>query len=148
MGEMNIGCRVRVKGFNEIMTEKRSPRVSMLCGKEGVIVDKMYSEKNGEFVFVVKFDSFDKDSSKLWTEDQLEVVELSFSKFDFKFEVADNVVVCICTEDGEEVGRGHGHIIHEGRIGVVQAASYAIKRMYERMNGGTIYGYQDRKQVL
>lgn len=148
MGEMNIGCRVRVKGFNEIMPEKRSPRVSRLCGKEGVIVDKMYSEKNGEFVFVVKFDGFDDNSPKLWTEDHLEVVELSFSKFDFKFEVADNVVVCICTEDGEEVGRGHGHIIHEGRVGVVQAASYAIKRMYERMNGGTIYGYQDRKQVL
>lgn len=147
MAEMSIGCRVRVNGFNEIMPEKRSPRVSMLCGKEGVIVDKMYSEKNGEFVFVVKFDSFDKDSSKLWTEDQLEVVESVVSEIDFKFDVVDNVVVCICTEDGEEVGRGHGHIIHEGRIGVVQAASYALKRLYERMNGGTIYG-QDRKSLL
>lgn len=147
MAEMSIGCRVRVKGFNEIMPEKRSPRVSMFYGKEGVIVDKMYSEKNGEFVFVVKFDSFDKDSSKLWTEDQLEVVESVVSEIDFKFDVVDNVVVCVCIEDGEEVGRGHGHIIHEGRIGVVQAASYALKRLYERMNGGTIYG-QDRKSLL
>lgn len=147
MGEMNIGCRVRVKDFNEILSDHRSARVSMLCGEEGVIVDKMYSDARREFVFVVKFDRYDKNSAKLWTEDQLEVVESVVSEIDFKIEVVDNVVVCICTEDGEEVGRGHGHIIHEGRVGIVQAASYAIRRMYERMNGGTTYG-QNRRQVL
>ena len=129
MGEMNIGCRVRVNSH------------------EGVIVDKMHSEKSGKTLYEVEFNIHGKKATKMCAEDQLEVVELSFSKFDFKFEVADNVVVCICTEDGEEIGRGHGHIIHEGRVGFVQAASYAIKRMYERMNGGTTYG-QNRRQVL
>lgn len=129
MGEMNIGCRVRLNRH------------------EGVIVDKMYSEKSGKTLYEVEFDMYGKKATKMCAEDQLEVVEEIIRDIDFKFEVADNVVVCVCTEDGEEVGRGHGHIIHEGRIGVVQAASYALKRLYERMNGGTIYG-QDRKSLL
>lgn len=147
MSELNIGCRVRVKEFTEIPSEKRSPKLSMLCLKEGEVIDKMYSEMGKDFLYIVKFDCYENKSSNLWTSDELELVEEIIHDIDFKFEVADNVVICTAIEDGVEIGRGHGHIIHEGRIGVVQAASYALKRLYERMNGGTIYG-QDRKSLL
>lgn len=122
MGEMSIGCRVRVNSH------------------EGVIVDKMHSEKSGKTLYEVEFNIYGKKATKMCAEDQLEVVEEIIHDIDFKFEVADNVVICTAIEDGVEIGRGHGHIIHEGRIGVVQASSYALKRLYERMNGGTIYG--------
>ena len=36
----------------------------------------------------------------------------------------------------EEIVRGHGHIIHEGDVGIVQALSYALKKAYEKINGG------------
>lgn len=37
-----------------------------------------------------------------------------------------------------ELGRGHGHMIHEGALGIAQASSYALKKIFEKMNGGTL----------
>lgn len=49
---------------------------------------------------------------------------------------ADDVVVAVISdENGGEITRGHGHIIHDGILGEAQAASYAIKRAYTAMPG-------------
>ena len=57
----------------------------------------------------------------------------------------NNVVVARLyeTKDGEEkeIAKGHGHIIHEGAIGIAQASSYALKRIYEDLNGGHMRRY-------
>lgn len=49
----------------------------------------------------------------------------------------ENIVLVIlyeATEDGNvEIARGHGHIIHEGAAGVAQAASYAMRRIWEHV---------------
>jgi hypothetical protein len=34
----------------------------------------------------------------------------------------------------EEIARGHGHIIHEGKIGIAQAASYALKKILQKLS--------------
>lgn len=34
--------------------------------------------------------------------------------------------------------RGHGHIIHDGELGIAQAASYACRRLYESLGGTCI----------
>jgi hypothetical protein len=57
----------------------------------------------------------------------------------YEFDYLDNVVVArfykIKGEEKTEITRGHGHIIHEGEIGVAQAASYALKRIYMNLGG-------------
>jgi hypothetical protein len=58
----------------------------------------------------------------------------------FKIDIADNVVVAIMMQGERQIGRGHGHIIHEGAIGIAQAASYALKMLYTNMNGGSMIG--------
>ena len=32
--------------------------------------------------------------------------------------------------------RGHGHIIHEGAMGIAQASAYALKKIWQKMEGG------------
>ena len=60
-------------------------------------------------------------------------------ELEWRFEMAGtNTVVAIMTADGEEVTRGHGHIIHEGTVGWAQACSYAIKKAYENMDGAPV----------
>lgn len=51
-----------------------------------------------------------------------------------KFNIGDRVRVKDY-EDGtsKEIGRGHGHIIHEGALGIAQATSYALYRLYKRL---------------
>lgn len=60
-------------------------------------------------------------------------------KLYYDFEVAGNVVIARLIDDhGNELQRGHGHIIHEGIKGFTQAASYALKKIFEKYNGGQL----------
>lgn len=46
------------------------------------------------------------------------------------------VVLYEATEDGpKELARSHGHIIHEGVEGIAQAASYAMKGVWYKVQG-------------
>ena len=51
----------------------------------------------------------------------------------------ENLVVGIMYEvkgsTKTEIVRGHGHIIHEGALGKAQAASYSLKKIYEKLGG-------------
>ena len=60
-------------------------------------------------------------------------------RYKFYVEVLDNLVyVVMVDEKGDEVSRGHGHIFHEGAFGVAQAASYSMKKLAEKLNGGRL----------
>ena len=62
--------------------------------------------------------------------------EISSGEFEIKLDVADNIVVAILFKNGEEIARGHGHIIHGGDMGIAQAISYATKRIWFALGGG------------
>lgn len=133
--EFNIGDRVVVKEFEDIPSEGRTRAVAKFSGDIGTIKDKLFSEGVGEFVYVVHFDGYDKASLKMWRADHLTAYVEPKKEYNLILDYADNVVVVIITEDGKEISRGHGHIIHEGSLGIVQAASYALKKIYERLGG-------------
>ncbi len=126
MRELNIGDHV----------------MSHLYQKSGVIEDKLYSNKQDDWMYIVKFDDSNAPFMKPILGEDLE----SINQKEYRYEVfqADNVMVAVMYEiDGDverEISRGHGHIMHEGVIGVAQAASYALKRIYTGMNGGKYIG--------
>ena len=59
------------------------------------------------------------------------------SRYFYKITYLDNLVLVVlyeATGDGKkELARGHGHIIHEGAAGVAQAASYAMRGIWNQM---------------
>lgn len=117
--EFNIEDRVRVKDSGEI----------------GEIADIMYSTASGKYIYRVQFDG---QATTDFTEEALELLQEESVSYRFETDFADNVVVVIMYEDyedgtSEEVGRGHGHIIHEGALGIAQATSYAMYRLYKRL---------------
>lgn len=140
--EIKIGDRVKVKEYASIPEDYRNNAISRLCGEIGTVTDKLYSEVNDGFIYRVHFDSYSRPSNKLWTEEHIELYVEPSVEYRFEFENLDNVVVAIfyeCFEDSKtEIARGHGHIIHEGALGIAQASSYALKKLYEKMNGGTL----------
>ena len=118
-------------------------RIRNTYGEAGEIVDRMYSEKEKEYYYSVTLDTRDPEETYLFSGDELqEEVEEELVQYIVETEILNNV----CTarvykeEDGKkkEVCRGHGHIIHEGDLGIVQALSYAFKRAYEKINGGCL----------
>lgn len=127
MKEFNIGDRV----------------VSKIFECEGIVDDKVYSHKKGEWVYIV----CDSDGDMA---PHFECDLDACCKKSYRWEVfqADNDVVTAVmyeTVNGveREVDRKHGHVIHHGAIGFAQAASYAMKKIYIGMNDGKLIERED-----
>ena len=148
--QFNIGDRVRVKDYNEIPDNLKVKNTSgdpslwnagkcKCCGLKGEIVDIMYSTAHEKYIYRIHFDEQDARSRADFTDEALELLKEDTVTYHFETDIAeDNVVIVIMYEDHEdgsskEIARGHGHIIHEGALGIAQATSYALYRLYKRM---------------
>lgn len=145
----NIGDRVRVKDYEEIADNLKAKKTdddpslwnagkAKCCGLKGKIVDIMYSTAYEKYIYRIHFDEQEGRSRADFTEEALELLQEESVSYRFETDFVDNVVVVIMYEDyedgtSEEVGRGHGHIIHEGALGIAQATSYAMYRLYKRL---------------
>ncbi|MBP0970320.1 MAG: hypothetical protein J5744_09265 [Oscillospiraceae bacterium] len=105
---------------------------------EATILDRVVSEITGKVAYTLESEDFDGEdwSDVMFTPDELEpLYDLNdMQNIEMKIELADNVVVARVYRGGNQVCVGHGHIFREGLLGFVQAASYAVKRTYERIS--------------
>lgn len=136
--DFNIGERIRVKNFKELPEQMQTKGVARLCGKDGEIVDKLWSGAKGCYIYRIKFDGYSTNSSVDFVGKAIDLIsELDKKAYAYEFDYLDKVVVAYLYEIGEnsktEIARAHGHIIHEGAIGVAQAASYALKKIYQKI---------------
>ena len=151
MNEFNIGDRVRVKDYTEISDVNKAKTIkdkpylwnagkAKVAGKEGVIVDKLYSEAHSRFLYRVQLDGYDMASHASFDADSFELIEVDPITYCHEFEYLDNVVIArfyeVRGDQKTELGRGHGHIMHEGAYGIAQASSYALMRIMKKMEGG------------
>ena len=165
MCEFSIGDIVKIKDYNSIPQEKKAqtasgdpalitPRKSLLCGKLVEIVDRLYSERFGGYVYRVKEPDADIPSRAEFTEDFLEAVDTTV-RYVCEVEDGGNVIIANIYEERsgerERVARGHGHVFHEGALGFTQALSYALKRAYQRLqdesSGGGVLMALIRKSI-
>lgn len=156
--EFNIGDRIKVKEYNELTEDQKSKRnesprcftarKACLCGLVGKIVDKMHSEAFDVFTYKVLFDGCEEPSAASFTADAFHLLPAEDQvEYTYDIAVEDNVVVANLYEvrDGNRkwIARGHGHILNDGVLGYAQAASYALKRIYTKMNGGSVLPSSD-----
>jgi hypothetical protein len=150
----NIGDRVKVKDYDEIPNNLKvkstgndpslwSVGKAKCCGHKGEIVDIMYSTAYEKYIYRIHFDEQTERSRADFTEEALELLPENNTSYHFETDFAeDNVVIVIMYEDNEdsskEIARGHGHIIHEGALGIAQATSYAMYKLYKRMEDNNL----------
>lgn len=132
--DFNIGERVRVNSFEDLPEAMKNRGVARLCGKDGEIVDKLWSGAKSCYIYRIKFDGYSTVSSVDFVGKAIDLIsEIDKKAYAYEFDFLDKVVVAYLYEIGEdsktEIARGHGHIIHEGVIGITQAASYALKKI-------------------
>lgn len=140
MSELSIGSKIRVKDYNDIPEEFRTKALGRLCGEIGTIDDIVYSMSLKCKLYVIKFDNYDVPSKKMWRDEMLEeVVEEDVVTYTFEFEFLENLVVArlyeVTGDTKTELEKGHGHIFHDGAVGIAQAASYAMKKLYYKLAG-------------
>lgn len=126
--KFEIGDKVKVYGL-----------VSEHHDRVGFVSDVLQSRKGG-VLYEVQFDGEYEPCETFFEEDSLEKIIVADPTISFKVDVAENVVIAIMMQGDRQIARGHGHIIHDGSVGVAQAASYAMKKAYEFLNGGSMIG--------
>lgn len=139
MTKFNIGDRVRVRDYYDLPEEDRTPSTGRLCGKDGEVVDIVFGNAKKKFYYTLAIDGYGKPSAKLFTDDCLVAIK---SNVTYRHDIAylENVV-CVrlmeVADDGTEteIAKGHGHIMHDGALGIAQATSYAMKRIYFDVRG-------------
>lgn len=118
--------------------------VDINSGVEGRVTDRLYSEARSRFVYVIK----PSDGGRSFTREDGEI-EFAQNNVEYRVDtqIADNVVIGIIYEVRNgietEVCRGHGHIIHDGAVGIAQACACATKRALYAIDNG-IYFKQKR----
>ena len=106
----------------------------------GEVTYVLYSAHKDEYTYEVRNA---ENASDLFSEGELELVpDKKEYSMDIKIDIAQNVVIATLYEstnggDASVVGKGHGHLIHEGELGIAQAASYACMRLYKSIGGFT-----------
>lgn len=140
MEQFKIGDRVRIKEYKDLPDDFRNRRVARVCGEEGEIVDMMWSQAKQATIYKVQLDGKNFISKCDFPEGSLILLpSASEVTYGYETEILDNVVVAhfyeYCGDDQRELAKGHGHIIHEGMLGIAQAQSYAIRRCYEKLAG-------------
>ncbi len=149
--EYNIGDIVTIKQVEAVAVRSMGDptawmkRKSSTAGKTATIVDKMFSEAESKFLYRILIEGESIPRAAFYTDEDFKSEDVD-DGYRIDTKVLDNVcVVIIYRNDGGcwvEVSRGHGHRIHEGEVGIIQAFSYAIKKAYEKINGGTLNGGQ------
>ena len=123
--KFNIGDRVRLK----------SNALPFIVCRDGEIVDIVTSEKSK----ITKYHVLINGTEYQLLSYVIELISPTTATYNFEFEYLDNVVVArfyeYKGEEKTELAKGHGHILHDGVIGIAQAASYASKRCYDKLAG-------------
>lgn len=120
----------------------------------GIITDIMFSYKYKENLYeVCSDDDADVFLGKFVACDLTEAPMARDFSMDIKIDIAQNVVIATLWEsDGgvqKLLRRGHGRIIHDGEIGIAQAASYACRRLYESLTGvNNNGGYRNDQKTI
>ena len=148
--EFNIGERVRIRAYEDMPEGIRNKGVARNSGKDGEIVDKLWSAAKDCMCYHIKLDGMAVVSNVMYTEGMFDRISDLLTKvsYEWEFEYLESVVVAIFYEvfDGSrtEIARGHGHHIHKGADGVCQASSYAVKEAWKKLNNNG--GRLDRRE--
>jgi hypothetical protein len=132
--EFAIGQNVKIKCYEELPEKFRTKGVAKVAGKDAQIVDVVHSTAKGGTFYLARVDGCSRTSGVCFTEECFEIPKEK--TYRFEIDDLDKVVVVRMYADDKEIGRAHGHKIHEGDVGVAQAVSYAMRFIYTALNGG------------
>lgn len=72
--EFNIRDRVQIVPYDELPAELKNKAIAKACGKEGEIIDRLYSEAEGGYIYKILLDGSRSVSTINFTEEMLEEV--------------------------------------------------------------------------
>lgn len=140
MNDYTIGQKVRIKDWEQLPAHLQNrAAVGGLCGFEAEIIDRLYSEAQQAYNYKLQLTGAKTIPARVFPAEALDpIAEKPRCSYVHELTYLDKVVVAVFYEvDAEgkktEIARGHGHIIHEGALGIAQAAGYALKKIRDEV---------------
>lgn len=142
MNEFNlqykIGDRIRVHDYEGYPEAMRNAACAKVAGKEGEIIDALWSHASNCMVYQIHLDGYDRPSKVVFLDGSFDrVEEKEAPTYTYEFAFLENLVVArlyeVTSDSKIEIAKGHGHVFHDGALGIAQAASYALKRIYHNL---------------
>lgn len=131
--EFKIGDKIKVIPYEELPEKGKSKGVARACGREGVIIDKLYSSKENRYIYKVQLETFNAPSSIDFTDDMLRFAG-GGTTLTLKATIESDGVAIELYKGDTRLKRSFGRLLYDGEYGVAQAASWAAKllmRSYE-----------------
>lgn len=119
--EFKIGDKIKVIPYEELPEKRKSKGVARACGREGVIIDKLYSSKENRHIYRVQLETFNAPSSIDFTDDML--------RFAGEGTTLTLKTTIELYKGDTRLKRSFGRILYDGEYGIAQAASWAAKRL-------------------
>jgi hypothetical protein len=103
----------------------------------------MYSERSDKYLYSIKYKGGAEEQDDLYEDDELQPYVEEKVEYELKTEISEGVVIFSCIEiRGDKrtlAARGHGHMLRNDLLGVLQAASWAARKAFTDLNGGETY---------
>lgn len=129
----NVNDRIVVANYEEMPNDGKSRGMGRVCGKHGVVVDRVYSAATKQHHYKVQLDDFQTVSTVKFSDDMLELEKPK--EHGVQITIADSVVIArMFSPSGKMISEGHGHVFGgTGSERIAQATAYACRRMWKEM---------------
>lgn len=129
----NVNDRVVVVNYDAMPHNSKSRAIGRICGKHGVVVDRMYSAATKQHYYRVQLDEYPTVSTVKFSDDMLQ--QEKTEEFNIQISIVDSVVIArMFSPCGQPLSEGHGHIFNgTSSDRIAQAASYACRRMWNNL---------------
>ena len=129
----NVNDRIVVANYEEMPNDAKSRGMGRVCGKHGVVVDRVYSAATKQHHYKVQLDDFQTVSTVRFSDDMLELEKPK--EHEVQITIADTLVIArIFSPSGQMLAEGHGHVFGgKSSERIAQATSYACHRMWNAM---------------
>ena len=141
MGLYKIGDRVKVVHFKMLPEHMKNKAVAKLCGKVGVIEDERHSVGAQKSFYLIRFEGKRTASTVDFPEESLlhysEAKEI-LDGYSITITFDQTGAIARLYESGDEfllreVASGKGAYIFKGKRGAVQAVSYAVRMILQKV---------------
>ena len=110
---------------------------------EAVITDRMYSERSDRYLYSIRYKGRTEEQDDLYDDDELQPYVEEKVDYELKMDISDGVVIFSAIEiKGDKrtlVARGHGHMLRNDLLCVLQASSWAARKAFTEINNGEIH---------
>lgn len=133
--DFKIGDKIEVVSYEKLPIKRRNKGVARACGKEGVIIDKLYSGKENRYIYKVQLHAYNEPSSISFTDDML-MPAGGGDTLSLQVSIEQDVVAIEMYKGDTKIKRSFGRLLYDGEYGVAQAASWAAKLLMRSFEEG------------